>query len=194
MRTLTKLAVGVSLALASSAASAAIVDVDVTGVNSWDVQGDADNEILTIDLAAELGLASGTSVTISGVGWDVSLQAEGLSWLSEPTVSINGEIIISPGFGDDGPGDNLETAYSSGGILSLFDNGLDDVVLADGILVLEFFEGYDDIADTVDAVWTSGNLSFDATATQVPLPAALPLLATGLAGLFFGGARRRKAI
>lgn len=185
----TLLALGVSMALGTAlpSASASVFSVDVTGTQSWDEQGDLDNTIMVIDVAAELGLASGSSVTIIGVGWDVSLATNGLSWLSEATVFINGEVTLAPGT-EDNPGTGN---YSSGGIINLFDNGIPDIVLSDGLLTLEFFESYDDVADSVDAIWTAGTLSFETAMAPVPLPAALPLLLVSLGGLAMGGRRRR---
>lgn len=188
------LALGVSMALTSTMASAAIVDIDVDGVESWDGPGDADNTILVVDLADALGLAGGSSVTITGIGWDVVISTVGASWLSEATVSFEGLVTVSPGAGNDAPG---SMAFTSGGLLDLTDNGIPDIVLADGLLTLEFFEGYDDVADAVDSVWGSsflaaGILQVDAGATVVPIPAALPLFAAGLGSLLLGARRRRQ--
>ncbi len=187
--TKTAIALAISAAFATSPlASASIVTVDISGTESFDLQGDPDNTILVVDLAAELGLTSGSSVTISGIGWDVVQETVGASWGSEMSVSLNGLINVTPS-ATGAPIVGTE-ANSSGGILDLTDAGLDDIILSDGLLTIEFFESYDDFADAVDGIWTSGELSFDAEMSPIPLPAALPLMLTGLAGLF--AARRRR--
>ncbi|NNF17431.1 MAG: VPLPA-CTERM sorting domain-containing protein [Gammaproteobacteria bacterium] len=189
--TKTALALGISAAFAAPLAGAAIVSVDVTGIESWDAAGSPNNTVLSVDLAAELGLAPGSSVTIDGIGWDVVISSVGASWLSEMDVNIavgNPDAITLGVSGTTGPGTG--EANSSSGIVTLADVPLNDIVLSDGILVLEFFESYDDAADSIDGIWDSGFIDFRAEATVVPIPAAFPLLLTGLAGLF--AARRRR--
>ncbi len=184
------IALAISAAFAAPMASADVVSFDVTGINSWDDATDpfGANESYVFDVAAALGLASGTAVTITGIGWDVSIETVGASWLSEASVGINGEITLAPGAGDDAPG---VASYTSGGIIDLASIPLPDLLLADGLLVLDFFEGYDDVVGAIDATWTGGTLDFDAfEAAPIPLPAAFPLLLTGLVGLF--AARRRR--
>ena len=182
------IALAISAAFAAPLASADVVSYDVSGINSWDDSSDpfGANESYVFDVAAALGLASGSAVTITGIGWDVAITTVGLSWLSEPTVGIGGVIDLTVS-GDGAPG---SSAYSSGGIIDLASIPLPDILLADGLLTLDFFESYDDVVGAIDATWDSGTLDFDAFATPVPLPAAFPLLLTGLVGLF--AARRRR--
>ena len=189
--TKTSVAAGVAMALAAPLAAADVLTYDVTGTDSWDLQGDSDNTVVVIDVAADLGLASGSSVTLSALGWDVVLSSVGASWLSEMTVTFNGEISITPGAGDDLAG--ISAPYSSGGLLDLTDNALDDIILSDGLLTLEFWDSYEDGADAIDGMWDSGTLSYEANATVVPVPAALPLFMTALGGLLFGARRRRQS-
>ncbi len=171
----------------ASAASAEIVTVDLTNVNSWDGLGDADNDVLSLDLAAAIGLPSGSEVVVDAIGWDVTIETIGGSWLSEARIAYDDsgdgtpEIFLTPGFGDDFAGSD---AYSSGGLLVLADAAIPDLVLADGVLTLEFYEGFDDVADEIDAIW-GGELALNV----VPAPGALALL--GLAGA--AGTRRRRA-
>ncbi|MDA3934121.1 MAG: hypothetical protein PF630_07340 [Gammaproteobacteria bacterium] len=127
------------------------VGVDMTGIDSWDGIDDTDNIII------DLNIGAGNAMT--GVSWDVGIATVGASWLSEPTVLFSDStgsadpngISLAPGTGVDAPGD---MEFSSGGVLDFSDNALPDIVAgADGILRLQFFEGFDDTADAVDANW-----------------------------------------
>lgn len=183
---------GIALAGVASVASAGLITVDVSGVESNGPQGDPLNTTITVDLAAELGAASGTQVNVDGLGWDVTIEAFTPSWLSEASIAFDNsggttQLILAPGAGDDLPGVGT---YSSGGIidLSTVSPGL-NFSLSDGVLVLEFFDSFDDGLDP-EAIWRSGTLTIEAFAADVdvPAPAAIVLLATGL----FGVALRRR--
>ena len=156
------------------------VDIDVTGIESWDPVTDPSNTVLVIDVAAALGLPSGTPVTMNGIGWDVTITTNAPSWLSEARVYFDDNVapdltglFLAPGINDSFSGTGT---YSSGGIIKLADAGIPDIPLPDGNLRVEFFESFDDFADGVDAVW-AGTITVQA----VPEPGALSLLA--LAGL-----------
>jgi hypothetical protein len=149
----------------------------------WDLQGDPDNVVVTLDLNALLGGAAGADAFVTGIGWDVTVTTTDPSWLSEATYNLNGEIFVSPGAGDDFPG---SSSYSSGGILDLGDNALPDSLAAGGILTIEFFDSFDDFADAIDG-FSSGTLTL-AVDYKVPAPAGLAVL--GLGGLV--ATRRRR--
>ena len=149
----------------------------------WDLQGDADNVVFTLDLNALVGGAAGADAFVTGLGWDVTVTTTDPSWLSEATYNFNDEIFVTPGVGEDFPGTN---SYSSGGILDLGDNGLPDITAAGGILTIEFFDSFDDFADAIDG-FSSGTLSL-AIDYKVPAPAGLAVL--GLGGLV--ATRRRR--
>jgi len=179
------------LCLASASASASILSIDVSGTDSWDELDSPNNVVLTIDVAAALGAASGTAVTIDGLGWELVLETFATSWLSEATIALENSdqsdgLFLTPGLGDDFAGG--ATPYTSGGILDLVGPDL-DIDLFDGILVIQFFESFDDAAGFVDATWIAGTLELDATV--VPVPAALPLLLSAL-GIGAVVGRRRK--
>ncbi len=156
---------------------------DVTGIYSMDAYGDADNVVVLFDLAAAVGLPSGSPVTMTGIGWDVTLYADSPSWLSELKVYFDDAIApdglglhLAPGAGNNFAGTG---SYTSGGVLDLSDNGIADIVLPNGILRMEFYEGYDDFEDDWDGIWESGVL----TIVSTPEPASLVLLALGVVGL-----------
>lgn len=170
----------------SAGASAATITVDVMN-DSWDLQGSPNNDIETVDLAAALGITG--DVIVTGIGWDVEIASTGASWLSEAVLGFGSDgvtaINLTPGTGDTFAGTGT---YTSGGIVDLIGIELTFVV-TDGLLTIEFFESFDDIADSIDAVIT-GSLTIEYEAvTAVPVPAAVWLFASGLLGLM--GARRR---
>jgi len=125
--------------------------VDMTGIESWDGLDDADNIIIELDI--------GAGNTMTGGSFDVGINAIDPSWLSEATVQFSDStgsadpnaINLAPGAGEDAPGD---MEFSSAGVIDFSDNGLPDIVAGtDGILRLQFFESFDDAADTIDALW-----------------------------------------
>ena len=165
--------------------NATLYNFDVTGIFSNDGLGAAINERRTLNV--------GSNARITGLGWNVTLFADSPSWLSEMAVtfgsSSNTDIVrLRPGIGVNSPG--TET-FSSGGLVDLIGLGLDFSVDADGLLRMEFFETFVDWPGDWDGIWQSGLLTIEATtASSVPEPATLGLLALGLAAV---AARRRRA-
>lgn len=177
--------------LGARAATNAITNFNVTGIASHDGPGAAGNTVVDLDLAAALGYASGTSITLTSVGWDVTLTAFGASWISEITVGFgdslgNGFINLRPGAGTDAPGTSLP--FASGGQVQFDSIPLPDIILADGVLRMSFFEGFDDVLGVDDGLWESGFLNLGTFEPAVPAPGAAAVL--GLAGL--AGLRRRR--
>jgi uncharacterized protein (TIGR03382 family) len=160
-----------------------VYDFDVAGIQSVDSLGSAGNTVVEFDLAAALGFASGTPLTMNGIAWDVTITA-GLdsgaaSWLSEMTIYFDDNVapdlsglFLTVGVGNDFPG---EASFSDPGI-KLLDVGIPDIVLPNGVLRMEFFESFDDEAG-VEGLWKSGTLSIQV----VPAPGAAAVL--GLGGL-----------
>lgn len=159
-------------------------DINFTDAESWDIQGSALNTVLSVNI--------GAGNTITGIGWDVDITTVGASWLSEATFRFadssfaDAGLFLTVGAGNDNNGGNLPTNFTSGGILDLSDNMIPNITLADGILQIEIFESYDDVAGAIDA-FLSGTLTLG-LANEVPAPGAAALF--GLGGL--AAARRRR--
>jgi len=117
---------------------------DIGGIESWDGLGDPDNTVF----AASVG------DSVVAIGWDFSLASVGASWLSESSISFQGDVFLTPGSGDDFPG---TSSYSSGAPIVLADLGIPDIIVAGGILPIEFFEAFDDNPDAVDAIYLPGS-------------------------------------
>ena len=152
--------------------------IDVSGFSSWDEQGNAINESLAVFV--------GVGAEITGLSWDVNITSAGASWASELTMGFESQINLRPGAGTDAPTTNMN--FNSGGIIDLSDNGLPNITLsADGVLDIEFFDGFVDNAGAIDN-------SFDADSfvtiyfNNVPTPGSLAVL--GLGGLVAGRRRR----
>ncbi len=132
---------------------------------SWDGANDPDN--ILVDCL--------TGGSVTGFEWtNVTIESVGASWLSEATLqftdsAVTNGINLGLGNGDDFGG---MMTYSSGGILDLTDAMLSDIVPGvDGIIRLQFFEGFDDVAGAIDANYTSGTIDvhgIDLVATPGP--------------------------
>lgn len=128
---------------AQSLGPAAVAPFSIAGIDSWDLQGDADNIVMNFDIGA------GNQVT--GISFDVGIASVGASWCSEADVfftdsGLTTGVILTPGVAETNP---CDLDFTSGGV--------DDVTMfnviagADGMLRIEFAESFDDVADAVDA-------------------------------------------
>jgi len=163
--------------------------LNVDGTESVDGQGSPNNTVFTINI--------GANNSVAAAGFDVDIATVGPSWLSEVTFSFNDSTGMNANafFLTPAPGDGMGTGvndqpgmgnFSSGGLIDLTDAGLPGnlQVGADGILVIEVFEAFDDGPGTdafVDGTITLG-------LTDIPAPGAAALF--GLGGL--AAARRRR--
>jgi hypothetical protein len=183
------------LAMAASFASADIVSGTVTllgDVDSFDSYGTAGNSVFTYDLGSVF--AGYTGFTLTHIGWDVTITAEGASWQSEARVGfensdVSDAIYLSPGAGVNTPGTGV---FSSGGLIDLggIDPSFPVVFNPDNLMTLNFFETLDDVPGVRDGFWhAGGTIDLQFTATAVPEPATMAVLGLGAAALL---RRRRK--
>jgi hypothetical protein len=164
----------VACALTAAASAQESLVVDVSGIESFNTLGSVENTVLTFELLP--------NATVVGLEWDVVLQANGGSWLSEMTIAFGSTAVVFAPSDTNSPGGNLPEANS--GSANLVDLGLAFDVAGDGILRMEFFESFYDTGVVPNGVWVSGTI----TVQYVPAPAGLALL--GAAGL--AGSRRRR--
>lgn len=163
--------------------SAVVYDFDVTGIESNDLWGSPINEVFDLDV--------GANSWVTGIGWDVALYAYSPSWLSDIGVDLTDSaeldgIGLIPAVNDPFPGGG---SYASGGIVDLIGLGLDFHVGADGILHMQFYEGYEDFPNAPDGIWESGKLQIQVSA--IPEPSTYALMLLGLAGVAAVARRRR---
>jgi hypothetical protein len=146
------------------------LQVDTAGILDYDERDAASNVVL------DFYVGSGASIT--SLKWDVNLTSYVGSYLSEMKLtfsdSLGKGVTFTPGYGDDFDGTaNYAGFQNLGGLGQIFAVG------ADGILRLEFHDGFKDLAfDEPEGIWNSGTLIFGVS--PVPEP---PVFAMALAGL-----------
>lgn len=187
LRTFCKLLVSLSL-FACTSVFAVPLTVDIAGMRSNGLIGDANNTVLTYQI--------GAGATITTIDYAVDLTAFTPSWLSELRLALTDSaetagVYLTPGVGNINPGSG---AYA--GSFDLVALGLDFSVGADGILRLEFFENYNDPDVAPDGIWNAGTITVgvqQAPASAVPEPSSALLAGAGLAmAALAGHARRRR--
>ena len=148
----------------------------------WDLQGSPNNTTFSIDLNAALGGLAGNDAWVAGIGWNINLQTVGASWLSESVYNFADQIFLTPAAGNNAPG----AGNFASPVVILAGIPLPDIYAANGILTIELFESFDDVAGAIDA-FANGSLTL-VVDYKVPTPAGLAVL--GLGGL--AAARRRR--
>jgi hypothetical protein len=169
---------------ASTSVFAAPLVVDVTGIQSNGELGASGNTVLTFDV--------GANSTITTIDYSVNLTAFDPSYLSEISLSFTNSdmagVFFTPAFGDDFSGTGMYADAAD-----LVASGLSFNVGADGILRLEFYEGFDDFPGA-DGQWNFGTITFGVTQAvtgDVPEPGTTALFGAGLALLGYASRRRR---
>lgn len=150
-------------------------EIDVSGMSTWDIFGDPDNEIISVYL--------GSFANITAIEWDLTVQTAGSSWLSDVSFAFldhPNQLTITPGMDSTMPG--LANFTSPPGF-SLDPSDYFNVG-ADGILEIELFETVDDNANAVDATFLAGSY------IRVLVPAPSGAAAFGALSLL--AARRRR--
>jgi hypothetical protein len=158
-----------------------VFQVDVTGVLDNDERGSASNIILDFYV--------GSRASITSLQWDINLTSYVGSYLSEMKVtfgdSVGNGITFTPGDGDD-----FDGTMDYAGFQDLGDLGYIFQLGIDGILRLEFHDGYKDLAfDEPEGMWNFGSLTFGVA--EVPEPPTHALILGGLL-LLASTARRRR--
>ena len=154
--------------------------INAAGVASFDEPGAVGNTVLTFNVTP--------GARIDAISFNLSLATVGASWLSEASIAFlnsNGEGVVLSGLGGDVSGIG---SYAEALLLSSF--GLAFNVGADGLLIVEFYESFDDVAGAADANWTAGGITLGNIGV-VPEPSTYGLMALGLLAVV-GAVRCRK--
>jgi hypothetical protein len=181
MKKFHQLAATAAFVLASAAAQATPIVVDVSGAQSVNLQGEAGNTVWLVNV--------GANAVLNSLDWSVSLSAFAPSSLSDMQVSFGNSSGLDVLTFSPDAFDGLSGAGSYTGSLNLA--GLGVAAGADGLLRIEFSEAYKDFAlNVAEGQWLSGNLTFDVSAVPEPASAVLALLGLGLVGASARRARR----
>lgn len=168
------------------------IDVDIAGVQTWDLEGDGDN--IVVNVPVPLG------ASMNGVGWDTVLTTVGLSWGSEATMGFSGDAAFNEVYLNvSSTGAPVAgQASSSGGVIKLADVLIPDINASNGDVNIEFFETFDDVAGAADATFDSGTVTIQYTGggPAVPTVTQWGLIVTTVllfAGVVYVSMRRKSA-
>jgi hypothetical protein len=170
-----------SVAQANPISMQSTLQVDVAGALDNDERGAATNVIWDFHV--------GSLASITSLKWDVNITSNVGSYLSEMkltfTDTVGNGVTFTPGDGDD-----FDGTADYAGFQDLGDLGKIFQVGEDGILRLEFHDGYKDLAfDEPEGRWNTGTLTFGVT--QVPEPSTAAMTLGGLLVLAVVAGRRR---
>ena len=178
--------VGTAQPGAQPGSAAGALVVELTGTPSIDGLDNALNVRWVLDAAP--------GALVDTIDYQATLSTWGASWLSEATVQIANSagqgVRLRPGFGTDAEG---TASFSGSASLRALDMAFN--VGTDGKLNFQFFEDYDDVAGSIDAVFTAGSITLGGVAvTPVPEPATYGLMSLGLLGIAGAARARRKVV
>lgn len=144
--------------------------VDTAGILDNDERGAASNVVLDFYV--------GSGALITSLKWDIDLTSYPGSYLSEMKLTfsdtVGNGVTFTPANGDDFDGTKPYAGFQDLGAL-----GQIFAVGADGVLRLEFHDGFKDLAfDEPEGVWNAGTLTFGIA--PVPEPSMLVMLLAGL--------------
>lgn len=144
--------------------------VDTTGILNNDERGAVSNIVLDFYV--------GANASITSLQWDVNVTAYVGSYLSEMKLTfsdtLGNGVTFTPGNGDD-----FDGTMDYAGFQDLGELGQIFAVGDDGILRLEFHDGFKDLAfDEPEGIWNSGTLTFGIA--PVPEPPAFAMLLGGM--------------
>jgi hypothetical protein len=166
------------------ASTTTTLTIDLSGVNSWDTQGDSDNLFSSFGM---FGTLVGGGAQIMGVSWDVTIETVGASWLSEASIRLSNTADTASYTFAPGEGSDFAGVMNFAGSTDLVATGDDFTLNADSILTIEFFESFDDVDGAIDATYLTGS-TLTILYKPVPTPGALGLLGFGA----IVGTRRRR--
>jgi cyanophycinase-like exopeptidase len=154
------------------------LQVNTAGILNFDERGATSNVILDFYV--------GAGALITSLGWDVNVTSYEGSYLSEMQLTfsdtLGNGVTFTPGYGDD-----FDGTADYAGFQDLAELGQVFAAGADGILRLEFHDGFKDLAfDEPEGIWNTGTLTFGIA--PVPEPSGVAMLLGGL--LLLSAARK----
>lgn len=140
-----------AVASASMASTLTVVNSEsivFNNVNSWDAQGDSDNEIVANTMTG--------GFTANSMSWSGNLDnstGDAATWASEADILFNGPALILNPSSNGAAYTPPEAVSGSSSIPTPFDPA--------SIVSFEFYEAFDDTADAIDQTWLDLTLTFE---------------------------------